>query len=235
MDMRTRLVSAVVAAAVLAACSSAPSDSATSLASDSTTRTSVIDLRTTTTLPVVPASGLVVPECDDDAMCALGFVLDDGIFYNLDCAAIEDALVTLVADPKGLLFGFCVAPTGRRSVRPDTPSLRGLRSSQSDPNVCTHGSSLRRLLQQPGWGLQQQELPPYRDDLASHGAPGNGRESRSCLLQRCLPHQRHASPSDSVSNFDPHLEPPHGTRSDTEDEEDQDSPSCINIGTLGML
>lgn len=27
-------------------------------------------------------------------MCALGFVLDDGIFYNLDCAAIKDWVVT---------------------------------------------------------------------------------------------------------------------------------------------
>ncbi|HZD23736.1 MAG TPA: hypothetical protein VE569_10105 [Acidimicrobiia bacterium] len=44
-----------------------------------------------------PPGGLLVPECDDvngAAACAEGFVLDNGVFYALDCAAIDESAVT---------------------------------------------------------------------------------------------------------------------------------------------
>lgn len=92
--MRSGIVSALVAAAFLSACTTAASDPGTPLSSDATTGLASTVVPTTATLPIAATGGLVVPECDDEAMCALGFVLDDGIFYNLDCAAISDPFVT---------------------------------------------------------------------------------------------------------------------------------------------
>jgi hypothetical protein len=55
-----------------------------------------MDATTTTSLPAAPAGGLVVPECDDVevGLCVAGFVLDDGLFYNLSCSAVRDSAVS---------------------------------------------------------------------------------------------------------------------------------------------
>jgi len=46
---------------------------------------------TAKTVLSVAAGGLVVPDCNDTASCAAGFILDDGVFYNLGCRAVRDA------------------------------------------------------------------------------------------------------------------------------------------------
>lgn len=35
-----------------------------------------------------------MPGCDDTAACAAGFVLDDGVFYHLDCGAVRNSAVS---------------------------------------------------------------------------------------------------------------------------------------------
>lgn len=53
-----------------------------------------LPMATVATLPLPPTGGLVVPGCDDTAACASGFVLDDGVFYNLDCGAVRNSAVS---------------------------------------------------------------------------------------------------------------------------------------------
>jgi hypothetical protein len=49
---------------------------------------------TSSTLTRADPGGLVVPDCDDSASCPAGFVLGDGVFYNLGCRAVREADVT---------------------------------------------------------------------------------------------------------------------------------------------
>jgi hypothetical protein len=60
---------------------------------------------TATTVPIVAAGGLVVPDCNDTASCAAGFILDNGVFYNLGCRAVRDAQVTAEVLGRGQLDG----------------------------------------------------------------------------------------------------------------------------------
>ena len=52
---------------------------------------------TTQSTPIttlVPEGGLLTPDCADTGACIVGFILDNGLFYNLDCAAVKDSAVT---------------------------------------------------------------------------------------------------------------------------------------------
>ena len=73
----------LAAAAILSACSDVASEPDPS-----------VPMATMATLPPAPTGGLVVPECNDTGMCAAGFVLDDGVFYNLDCGAVRSSAVS---------------------------------------------------------------------------------------------------------------------------------------------
>lgn len=59
-----------------------------------TSHTDPTPTTTSTSASIVPSGGLVVPECADTGMCAAGFVLDDGVFYNIDCSAIRESAVS---------------------------------------------------------------------------------------------------------------------------------------------
>lgn len=48
----------------------------------------------TTTPARAPEGGLLTPDCDDMGACTVGFILDDGVRYNLDCAAVKNSAVT---------------------------------------------------------------------------------------------------------------------------------------------
>lgn len=78
--MSKGLMALVVGAALLPACSGVAS----------------VDATTSTSTVIAPDGGLIVPECDDVELgaCAAGFVLDDGVFYNLGCGAVRDSAVS---------------------------------------------------------------------------------------------------------------------------------------------
>ena len=89
--MRRGLIALLVGLALIPACSDAAS----------------VDAATSTSMMIAPAGGLIVPECDDVELgaCAAGFVLDDGIFYNLGCTAIRDSAVSDEMIGEGQLEG----------------------------------------------------------------------------------------------------------------------------------
>lgn len=96
----------VVLALCLAGCSKEVSDtqrpsSGTYHPTDTTQSTS----SPAATIPLVPTGGIVVPECDDEAACAAGFFLDDGIFYNLDCVVVGSRAVSEDVIGSGDLYG----------------------------------------------------------------------------------------------------------------------------------
>lgn len=104
--MRLSLLSVVVVALCLAGCSEQASDtqrppSGTYHPTDPSQSSSP----STSTIPPVPTGGVVVPECDDEAACAAGFFLDDGIFYHLDCVVVAEEAVSEEVKGSGHLYG----------------------------------------------------------------------------------------------------------------------------------
>lgn len=97
-EMRRGLTTVLLVGVVLSACSdAAPNAAASPTSSLATTETSLpLDTSSTTSLPAAPTGGLFVPECNDVdlGVCAAGFVLDDGMFYNLSCSAVRDSAVS---------------------------------------------------------------------------------------------------------------------------------------------
>lgn len=104
--MRLSLLAFVAVALCLAGCSEESFDTQASPSrtyhpTDPTQFSSL----STSTVPKVPTGGVVVPECDDEAACAAGFFLDDGILYNLDCVVVDEDAVSEEVIGSGDFFG----------------------------------------------------------------------------------------------------------------------------------
>jgi hypothetical protein len=90
----------------------------TASTSDQATSVQTTGVQTATTMLAAQPGGLVVPECDDEAMCQLGFVLDNGVFYGLECTAVADSVVTDQVLGRGELEGEVVTVNIIEGVAP---------------------------------------------------------------------------------------------------------------------